>query len=87
LQPTQGAGPAQGARVIVERRGSPPITRRLHADSSYLSASDPRLHIGLGSAPAEAIVVHWPNGHSERFLLKATGRPVKLRQNSGQPVN
>ena len=83
LQPANGAGPAQGARVVVERRSAAALTRRLHTDSSYLSASDPRLHIGLGGSAATSIVVYWPSGRVERFAVPAQSRSVRLREGSG----
>ena len=38
-----------GARVGVFRDGLEPLWRRVHTDSSYLSASDVRVHFGLGT--------------------------------------
>ena len=53
---------AFGARVGIERAGRPTLWRRVRTDGSYLSASDHRLHIGLGTSPAiDAVIVEWPN--------------------------
>jgi len=39
-------------------------TRLCHTDGSYLSASDGRVHVGLGKAAvAETVTVHWPSGY------------------------
>ena len=52
-----------GARVAVKTTGLPELWRRVHTDSSYLSASDPRVHFGLGDATRiEHVTVYWPDG-------------------------
>ena len=52
-----------GARIGVFRAGQPALWRRRHTDSSYLSASDPRVHFGLGTATKiDKIVVEWADG-------------------------
>ena len=57
-----------GARVEVVRRGQKSLWGRVHTDGSYLSASAPRVHFGLGDSPeVEAIKVYWPGGSVEKF--------------------
>ena len=52
-----------GAWVGVERAGGPALWRRVRMDGRYLSASDVRVHFGLGASSAiTAIVVAWPDG-------------------------
>ena len=52
-----------GALVTVTAGGLTQ-TRLCHTDGSYLSASDMRVHVGLGQATvAETVSVHWPSGH------------------------
>jgi hypothetical protein len=47
-------------------RGQPTLLRRAHTDGSYLAASDPRVHFGLGpKATTAAVVVRWPAGDAE----------------------
>ena len=76
-----------GARVAVVRRGEAPIWRRVHTDSSYLSASDVRVHFGLGDKPdLEAVLVHWPAGPRERFEGIRADRIVTLRQGTGKRI-
>ncbi|MBA2602642.1 MAG: CRTAC1 family protein [Acidobacteria bacterium] len=74
-----------GAWVGVERRGAPTLWRRVKTDGSYLSASDVRIHVGLGpSAALTGIVVHWPEGQRERWTEVAGDRLVILRRGTGQ---
>jgi enediyne biosynthesis protein E4 len=76
---------AIGARVAVLRRGLDPLWRRLHTDSSYLSASDVRVHFGLGGKPQiEAVLVQWPDGPTERFEGINADRIVALHQGAGK---
>ncbi len=87
IRPGQGPGnrSALGARVGVERRGKPTLWRRVKTDGSYLSAGDPRVHVGLGDTPAiDAVVVQWPDGGRERFTLRDVDRAVALKRGSGK---
>ena len=75
-----------GARVGLERDGQPALWRRVRTDGSYLSASDSRIHFGLGAdAKVGAIVVQWPDGVSERWTGLAADRHLILRRGTGQP--
>jgi hypothetical protein len=74
-----------GADVGVLRHDQGPLWRRVHTDSSYLSASDIRVHFGLGSIPdIEAVVVRWPGAASERFKGIKADRIVTLRRGAGR---
>jgi hypothetical protein len=76
-----------GARIGVERPGQPTIWRRVHADGSYLSASDVRAHFGLGGdARIGAVVVQWPDGVTERWPGGGVDRRTTLRRGTGQPA-
>jgi enediyne biosynthesis protein E4 len=76
-----------GARVAVLRRGQNPLWRRVHTDSSYLSASDVRVHFGLGDQlEIDAVLVHWPDGSKERFEGIASDRIATVRRGSGKPL-
>jgi enediyne biosynthesis protein E4 len=68
-----------GARVRVNGQ-----TRFATTAGSYLSASDKRLHFGLGSADTAKIEIAWPSGahqtlndvHADQFLeVREPGRP------------
>jgi hypothetical protein len=74
-----------GALVGVERAGHPTLWRRVRTDGSYQSASDVRVHFGLGaSAAITAVVVQWPDGQRERWIDTTGDRLVTLRRGSGQ---
>ena len=88
VQLSQGPGNrfAFGAMVGIERAGRPTLWRRVRTDGSYLSASDTRVHFGLGSsASVDAIVVRWPDGGVERWPRADADRLVTLRRGSGTP--
>src|SRR5205823_4491895 len=70
-----------GAWIGVERHGRPTLWRRVKTDGSYLSASDVRVHFGLGSTPAvDAVVVQWPDGVRERWTSVTADTFVTLRR-------
>ena len=70
-----------GAWIGVERTGLPTLWRRARTDGSYLSASDGRVHFGLGSSAAiAAVVVEWPDGERERRTDVAAGTRVTIRR-------
>jgi hypothetical protein len=57
----------------------------VRTDGSYLSASDVRLHFGLGASSAvTAVAVTWPDGQRERWTGVAADRLVTLRRGTGQ---
>ncbi len=78
-------GVSQGARVAVLRRGARPLWRRAHTDSSYLSASDPRVHFGLGDATlVDRIRVQWPDGLVEEFGGVEADRVITVGRGKGR---
>jgi hypothetical protein len=78
---------AFGARVGVERAGLPTLWRRLRTDGSYLSASDARVHFGLGPATKiDAVAIQWPDGVRERWPGVTADRVVPLKRGAGQPL-
>ena len=75
-----------GARVALLRAGRRPLWRRSHSDGSYLSASDPRVHFGLGDSDAvESVGVVWPSGRRELWRDIHFGKTLRLREASGEP--
>jgi len=76
-----------GAEVAVFRKGEPTLRRRAHTDGSMLSASDIRVHFGLGKdAQLEGVMVHWPGGLKEKWTDIRADRIITLRQGSGQSM-
>jgi hypothetical protein len=74
-----------GARVGIERTGHPVMWRRVRTDGSYLSASDVRVHFGLGASPTiDAVIVQWPDEQRERWTNIRADRLVTLRRGTGQ---
>jgi hypothetical protein len=74
-----------GARVAVLRDGEEALWRRAHTDSSYLSASDVRVHFGLGEkSNVRGVIVQWPDGSKESWDNIQADKVVVLRQGSGK---
>src|SRR2546428_4158042 len=74
-----------GAWIGVERASRPTLWRRVRTDGSYLSASDVRVHFGLGASPlVDAVVVQWPDGGRERWTNVSGDRLVTLNRGTGQ---
>jgi hypothetical protein len=73
-----------GARVGLRRNDGTILWRSARTDGSYLSASDPRVHFGLGAAPdVAAILVEWPRGGREVWHGITVNRCVSVRQGTG----
>jgi predicted Zn-dependent protease len=83
LEGTASNRDAVGARVILTAGGRRQTAWRM-GGGSYQSASDPRLHFGLGSADhADHVEVLWPSGRVEHFRDLAAGAAYRLREGSG----
>ncbi len=77
---------AAGARVALLRAEDPPIWRRAHRDGSYLTASDLRVHFGLGETRSpDGVGVEWPDGRRERWSVGETSRQLTLVAGTGEP--
>src|SRR5437879_11086656 len=75
-----------GAKIEVRQRGRK-LLRRAHTDSSYLSASDVRVHFGLGEDPKiEELIVRWPDGQLEAWDKIQADRIVTIRQGTGRSI-
>ena len=84
LEGTASNRDAIGARVTVTAGG-----RRLTAwrigGGSYQSASDPRIHVGLGDAErADQIEVTWPSGRVDQFGPLAADAGYRLREGAAR---
>ncbi len=79
----RSGGTALGARLRL-RLGERTLTRVVRTSYSYLAASDPRVHLGIGDASeVEAVTVTWIDGSSEAFGDFAAGQIVELRRGAG----
>ena len=75
LRSADGKRAVTGARVGIERSGQPTLWRRARTDGSYLSASDGRVHAGLGALPhIDRVVVQWPDGATR--VVRSTSNPT-----------
>ncbi len=76
---------AVGARVTVVAGGRRRVAWRF-GGGSYQSASDPRLHFGLGDSDrVEAIEVVWPSGRVDRFGPLSADTGYLLREGQSEP--
>ncbi len=73
---------AIGARVLAHYGGKVQAQEVL-SQSGYLSASDPRLHFGLGAATTADIEIHWPLGLVEKYPALAAGQLFTIREGAG----
>jgi len=77
--------PALGASLVVSAGGRR-FLRVVQSTTSYMSSSDPTVHVGLGAADRiEEIEVRWPRGTRERFVGGAADRTIELREGEGRP--
>jgi enediyne biosynthesis protein E4 len=84
LEGTTSNRDAVGAKVVVTAGGRARTAWRF-GGGSYQSASDPRLHFGLGRLErAERVEVTWPSGRSERFDDLAADAGYLIREGSGR---
>jgi tetratricopeptide (TPR) repeat protein len=85
LEGTASNRDAVGARVAVTAAGQTQVAARL-GGGSYLSASDHRLHFGVGpAAVVEQIDVTWPSGHRDTFPGLPADRGYRLREGDSTP--
>jgi hypothetical protein len=86
LRSQDGRQPVTGARVGIVREGQSTLWRRARTDGSYLSASDARVHVGLGNEPRiDRVLVEWPDGAKELFPAVQADRIVMLQRGHGRP--
>jgi hypothetical protein len=84
LEGTASNRDAVGAKVCVAAGGRSQTTWRF-GGGSYQSASDPRLHLGLGKAErVEKVEVTWPSGKAETFEGVAPDGGFLLREGEGR---
>jgi enediyne biosynthesis protein E4 len=75
---------AYGARVELTAGGLKQVDE-VRANSSYLSASDARLHFGLGGATrVEGVIIRWPSGLVEKLANVLVDRETVIREGAGE---
>ncbi len=74
---------AIGARVTVNC-GDRHLLRTITGGFSYLSASEPIAHFGLGrTVKIDDIHLRWPDGLEERFMIESVDRQIRLVRGEG----
>lgn len=72
-----------GAVLTVEAAGKI-LTRHCATDGSYLSASDRRVHFGLGSAAKiDTLTVRWPSGRTDVLHNLPIDQLARIKEGSG----
>jgi hypothetical protein len=85
LEGTKSNRDGVGARVVVTTGSRRQVAQR-SGGGSYLSASDGRLHFGLGaSTSVESVQVRWPSGRLDRWKNIAADTGYLLREGDPAP--
>jgi hypothetical protein len=69
-----------GAKITV-KMGERTVYRHCATDGSYMSASDKRVHVGLGTvAQADSVTVTWPDGTTKTLSNVQANQILIIRQ-------
>jgi len=72
-----------GARVEISA-GGVAQEAEVRANCSYLSASDARVHFGLGeAAKVDSIIVRWPSGTVDTIRNETADQDLVVREGAG----
>jgi hypothetical protein len=83
LKGKNGPAAAISAKIIVTAGSSRQVLLNQWA-TSYLSANDPRLHIGLGqNKKIEKLEIHWMDGITESYDNIEADRYITIEQGKG----
>ena len=86
LEGTESARDAVGARVTISGVPRTQAASRI-GGGSYLSASDPRIHFGLGDHDrVEWVEVLWPSGRVDRHEDLEANAGYLLREGEAEPI-
>jgi hypothetical protein len=86
LEGTGSNHDAVGANVSITVAGQRRLAQRV-GGGSFQSASDPRLHFGVGQADrVESIDVVWPSGRTSQFRDLKTDSGYLLREGTDLPI-
>ncbi len=83
---TRSGRDAMGALVSVDAGGRTRVVQAANA-GSFLSVSDSRVHVGLGTTDrAERMRVHWPDGHEDTYANVAADQFLQITEGASQPI-
>jgi enediyne biosynthesis protein E4 len=85
LEGTRSNRDGVGSLVTIKAGGRARRAWRL-GGGSFLSASDPRLHFGLGQDRFDEVEVRWPSGHVDRFAHLEVDRCYRVREGDALPT-
>ncbi len=72
---------AHGAIVTIELEDGTKRTRHCQSDGSYLSASDSRVHFGIGDATkVRKASIRWPSGRKQTIDLPPVDQETRFRE-------
>jgi enediyne biosynthesis protein E4 len=72
-----------GARVQV-KAGALTQNEEVRANSSFESASDPRLHFGLGAVTlVDSVIIHWPSGKVDTIESEKADQELVVQEGRG----
>jgi hypothetical protein len=75
---------ATGARITLHAGGRTQV-REAGTGGSYLSASDPRVHFGVGPATAvDSVTIRWPSGRVQALRNVRTGQEMTVEERDGR---
>ncbi|WP_422927928.1 FG-GAP-like repeat-containing protein [Singulisphaera sp. PoT] len=86
LEGTRSNRDGIGAKVTLTTRSGRQVAHR-YGGGSYQSASDPRLHFGLGADEVvEQVEIRWPSGRIDRYSKLAADTGYRLREADPNPA-
>ncbi|MFM7323211.1 MAG: CRTAC1 family protein [Armatimonadota bacterium] len=81
LEGTKSNRSAHGALVTLELEDGSKRMRHCQSDGSYLSASDARVHFGIGAADkVRKAVIRWPSGRVQTYDMPAVDAETRFRE-------
>ena len=69
-----------GARVVVLSDSDRRQVFDVSTGGSYLSSNDPRLIVGLGTAGAKRVEIHWPDGQEQMIANPEIDRYMTIKE-------
>ncbi len=73
--------------ILTAQVGARTLTRQCQSCGSYMSASDARVHFGLGAATTiDILTVKWPSGRTDTYKNLAADRYLTLREGNPTPL-